>query len=131
MANSILDGIEKLIERDYIEYRYRDRFSYDLFVERMTPVLLDCIESPSLAGTSDAADTFIEDEVDYSYELEEMLERIGLKKYDGKRVVDLEFDCTYIDAVTSSFDEFGRTIYSRFPVNVLATVRITSEEDID
>ena len=120
--------IEGLIDREYIEYLYEGRFSFNLFLDRVVPILHECIESPSLEATCDDADAFIEDETDYSYELEEMLERMGMRKYDGLKGIDKEFDCTYIEAVTVENTDCGIR-YARFPVNVLATIRIRPEED--
>lgn len=120
--------IERLIDKDYIEYVYSGRFSFNLFVDKIVPILHECLESPALEDTCDDADTFIEDETDYSYELEDMLIGMGIKKYDGLTIVNKEFDCTYIEAVTQTVTD-GRAEYSRFPVNVLATVWIHPEED--
>lgn len=90
----------------------------------------ECIESPALESTAEDSDIFIEDETDYTYELVEMLDRIGIRKFDGMRIVDEEFDCTYIDAVTISVRS-GEKVYAKFPVNVLATIWITPKEDTD
>lgn len=124
--------IEDLIDREYVEYVYSGRFSFELFLETIVPILHECLESPSLESTFDDSDVFIEDEVDYSYEIEEMLIRMGLKKYDGLSVVDLEIDCTFIEAI-ALLEEFGQLRYARCPVNVLATLWIhpekTPEED--
>jgi hypothetical protein len=120
--------IEGLIDREYIEYVYEGRFKYELFLERMVSILHECIESPALEDTCDDSDTFIEDETDYSYEIEEMLDRIGIKKYDGLTIVNKEFDCTYIEALAQT-DVCGQTKFIRCPVNVLATVWIHPKED--
>lgn len=120
--------IENLIDREYIEYVYDGRFKYELFLDRMVPILHDCIESPALEDTCDDSDTFIEDETDYSYEIEEMLDRIGIKKYDNLSVVNVEFDCTYIEAIAQT-EICGQNKFIRCPVNVLATVWIHPEED--
>ena len=112
-----------LIDREYIEYQYSGRFSYNLFLDKMVPILHECIECPSDEMTADETDIFIEDETDYSYEIEEMLERMGLKKYDGLKGIEKEFDCTYIEAVTIQMYN-GAPRYARFPVNVLATFKL-------
>lgn len=123
---------QEVIPRVYVEYLYEGYFSYESFLDKVVTVLQECIESPGLEESVDDSDTFIEDELDYSYELMEMLDRMGLEKYDGLFGVNIEMDCTYIEAISASYDFFGRLVYSRYPVNVMATIRIKPEnEDTD
>lgn len=127
MVIMFFQEIENLINREYIEYVYEGRFKYELFLERIVPILHECLESPALEDTFDESDVFIEDETDYSYELEEMLDRMGLRKYDGLSVVNTEFDCTYIEAIAQREGQ-GQDRFIRCPVNVLATIWIHPED---
>lgn len=100
---------------DLFVYTYPDVFHFDRFVERMTPLVEECINWGEYEENIQGSDE-IQEKADYSAEILDMFIRMGIRKLDGKRNFKFEKEMTYIsvpvkrqDGVTDIFsvDVFG------------------------
>lgn len=108
-------------EYPIIEYQYEGRFDFEDFCRKVTPLAERCIRFPmSMDGLADGDFVALaEDDIDYTPELRDMFERIGISALHDKHNFRFEADMTYIMAVVDI--GFKKDL---FPVDVLGTISI-------
>lgn len=107
---------------DLIVYEYHDVFDYDDFVDKVTPLIAQNIEFPEDEGRGEGElAVYAEQVVDYGPEIEEMFERMGIRKLDGQQSFVFNKDCTYIEAIATGFDGDSHYVYA---ASVKATIQI-------
>lgn len=90
---------------DQFVYTYPDYFDFNRFVERMTPLVKECINWEVYEGNEGGEDV-IEKTDDTDAEILNMFVRMGIKKLDGKRNFKFEKDMTYISVPVERADGF-------------------------
>lgn len=109
-----------------LEYRYEGRFDYPTFAETVAPTLTEFIVYPTdedyIPSPNEETLALRKGEgVDYIYEVYEMLDRMGVPKYDGLSGVNRIFECTYIEGLSATIRE-DCTEFARFPLSVSAAI---------
>lgn len=88
---------------DLFVYTYPDVFHFDRFVERMTPLVEECINWEEYEDNIQGIDE-VQEKFDYSDEILDMFIRMGIDKLDGKRNFKFEKEMTYITAEVEKED---------------------------
>ena len=107
---------------DHFVYTYEDVFHFDRFVERMTPLVKECINWEVYEGNEEGEDV-IEKTDDTDDEILNMFIRMGIKKLDGKRNFKFEKEMTYI-SVPVEREDGTSDIYS---VDVMGAISIEKD----
>lgn len=107
---------------DLFVYEYYDVFDYQTFVDKMAPLVVKGIELPT-DDFEDEGDLSlaVETAADYTPEIEEMFERMGIRKLDGQRGFTFSKPFTYAEIVVSS--GLGDTYY-KYAATVRGSVDI-------
>lgn len=102
---------------DVITFEYTDHFDYMDFVDRVTPLIQEILES-------DIFDHCIEDDLcydmcdaDYTSEIEDMFVRMGLKRLDGTCPEYLSIPFSYVEVIIQRDTKYG-AVYDRLPLDV-------------
>lgn len=107
---------------DLFVYTYPDVFHFDRFVERMTPLVEECINWEEYEDNTEGTDS-IQEKTDYSEEIRDMFVRMGINKLDGKRNFKFEKEMTYISAEVEREDG----TVDRFSVDVFGAISIEKD----
>lgn len=110
-------------DRPLVQYEYEGRFKYERFLYKITPILHEYLEMPEVACVSDESTDMWVDDLPYDRELCDMLDAMGVGKYDGLKGVYETFECTYISAPVLVQESEGAT-WRTYPMNVKAVVSI-------
>ena len=105
---------------DQFVYTYPEYFDFDRFVERMTPLVKECINWGEYEGNTEGDTDDIERTDDTDAEILNMFIRMGIKKLDGKRNFKFDKEMTYIEVPVERED--GLT--DVFSVDVLGAISI-------
>ena len=81
---------------DLFVYTYSDIFHFDRFIERMTPLVKECINWEVYEENTEDGEDVIEKTDDTDAEICDMFIRMGINKLDGKRNFKFEKEMTYI-----------------------------------
>ena len=108
---------------DQFVYTYPDYFDFNRFVERMTPLVKECINWRVYEENVDDGDDTIEKTDDTDAEILNMFIRMGIKKLDGKRNFEFDKEMTYI-SVPVQREDGTSDIYS---VDVCGSISIEKD----
>ena len=107
---------------DLFVYTYPDVFHFDRFVERMTPLVEECINWDEYEGNVQGTDE-IQEVNDYSAEILDMFIRMGINKLDGKKNFKFEKEMTYITVPVEREDG----VSDMFSVDVFGAISIEKD----
>lgn len=122
------EDTDSFLAPDEIIFEYHDHFDFEDFLEKVTPLVAEIINGEC---EEDDTPTFEFDlnydicPADYSYEIREMFERMGLDKWDGHDGLNVRIPMTYINVVIVR-DDGDELIYDRYPVGVDGYITITN-----